>query len=94
MTDSLTAAAHATITGRVQGVFYRASTQREAERLGLFGWVRNLPSGQVEAQFEGPREKVEAALAWCAQGPPSAHVESVESDWTAPEGFAAFEIRY
>ena len=89
-----TIAAHALITGRVQGVFYRAGTQREAERLGLAGWVRNLPGGQVEAHFEGARAHVETMLTWCEHGPPAAQVTLVETEWTQPEGFSSFEVRY
>lgn len=86
-------AAHAIISGRVQGVFYRASTQSEARRLGLKGWVRNLPTGEVETRIEGPRERVEALLRWCGQGPPSARVSGVEVEWVEPEGFTGFEVR-
>lgn len=70
--------AHLIISGVVQGVFYRASTKDTAVRLGLKGWVRNLPDGKVEAVFEGPREDVDRAVAWCRQGPPGAYVESVK----------------
>ncbi len=66
------------ITGRVQGVGFRASCQREAVALGLTGWVRNRWDGAVEALFEGPAEAVDAILAWCRQGPPMAHVTGVE----------------
>lgn len=88
-----TVAAHAVISGRVQGVFYRASTEAEARKLGLCGWVRNLPTGEVEVRFEGPRAQVDAALRWCAQGPPSARVTDVSVSWVAPEGFATFDVR-
>ena len=66
------------ISGRVQGVFYRASARDEAARLGLKGWVRNLPNGDVEAEVEGPDTTVERFLDWCRQGPPAARVEDVE----------------
>lgn len=65
------------ITGRVQGVGFRASCQRQAVALGLTGWVRNRWDGAVEALFEGPAEAVEAMLAWCHQGPPAAYVTGV-----------------
>jgi acylphosphatase len=61
-------------------VSYRASTADEARRLGLGGWVKNLPDGRVELEAEGPREAVEALLAWCQQGPPAARVTGVAVD--------------
>lgn len=74
------------IHGRVQGVFFRQSTQAEAIRLGLTGWVRNLPDGSVEALAEGPADAVRELLAWCRQGPPAAEVSSVDIDWTDATG--------
>ncbi len=67
----------AVITGRVQGVAYRAFTVHEATRLGLTGWVRNLPDGSVELEAQGPPAQVDALLAWCAHGPPAARVSQV-----------------
>lgn len=67
----------AIVSGRVQGVSYRASTAVEASRLGLVGWVKNLRNGGVELEAEGPREAVEALLAWCKDGPPAARVTGV-----------------
>ena len=69
------------VTGRVQGVFYRQSTVEMAQGLGLRGWVRNLPDGSVEALFEGERQLVEQAAAWCRQGPPRAAVDNVAVEW-------------
>ncbi|HAY22336.1 acylphosphatase [Desulfobacca acetoxidans] len=69
--------ARAVIEGRVQGVFFRASTRDEARKLGIQGWVRNLPNGSVEALFEGDRAAVSQILAWCYQGPPYAAVHKV-----------------
>ena len=66
------------IRGEVQGVGFRMSCQREALRLGLTGWVRNLWDESVEALFEGPAEAVAAMLAWCHHGPPRAEVTAVE----------------
>ncbi len=80
------------IDGVVQGVFFRAATRETAERLGLSGWVRNLPDGRVEAVFEGPDEAVEAAVAWCRKGPERAFVESVESVEEPPEGLSGFPV--
>lgn len=75
----------AVVDGRVQGVYYRASTQEQARALGLRGWVRNLPDGRVELRAQGTRGRVEALLAWCRKGPPSARVASVDVDWEAPD---------
>ena len=60
------------IRGRVQGVFYRDSTQREAQRMGLRGWVRNCSDGSVEAIAQGPPERVAALIDWCHEGSPLA----------------------
>lgn len=70
----------AIVSGRVQGVAYRASTADEARRLGLTGWVRNLRDGSVELQAQGPPETVEALLGWCHDGPPAANVTGVVVD--------------
>jgi acylphosphatase len=87
--------AHCLISGRVQGVFFRASTRQMAEPLGLSGYVRNLPSGQVEAVFEGPKGTVEKAVEWCRQGPPTARVSGVDVNWSAADGqFQGFGVRY
>lgn len=82
------------ITGRVQGVWYRGSTVREAERLGLRGWVRNRPDGSVAAEAQGPRAAVEALIAWCRDGPPPARVAEVAVEWRPPvEGERSFAFR-
>jgi acylphosphatase len=67
----------AIVTGRVQGVAYRASTVYEARGHGLTGWVRNLPDGSVEIEAQGDDDGVAALLAWCAHGPPAARVTEV-----------------
>ncbi len=86
---------HAWISGRVQGVFYRASTHSEAVRLGLKGWVRNLPDGRVELVAEGPGEAVDALIAWCRQGPPAARVDGIEAVEEPVTGeFQDFSVRY
>ena len=66
------------VTGRVQGVFYRSSCAAAARRLGLGGWVRNLPDGRVEAAFEGPEAHVDQMVEWCRRGPEMAAVDAVE----------------
>lgn len=65
------------MTGRVQGVCYRASTVDEARGHGLTGWVRNLADGSVELEAQGEAERIEQLLAWCAHGPPAARVTGV-----------------
>ncbi|MFZ5449409.1 MAG: acylphosphatase [Thermodesulfobacteriota bacterium] len=74
------------IEGRVQGVFFRASTRDEARARGLTGWVRNLPDGRVAALFEGDKRVVEDMLRWCHKGPPYAYVDHVEVEWQPPLG--------
>lgn len=82
------------ISGRVQGVFFRESTRERAERLGVAGWVRNLPDGRVEAVFEGPAEEVREMIQWCREGPPHADVEDVSADYEKPRGdLDGFEVR-
>ena len=77
--------AHVWVSGRVQMVYFRGSTQHVAREAGLAGWVRNLPDGRVEAVFEGPRPAVQALLDWCRHGPPTAVVEDVEVRWEPPQ---------
>jgi acylphosphatase len=90
-----TVRAHATITGLVQGVFFRLQTQRAAEQSGVAGWVRNRPDGSVEAVFEGSKKQVESVLAWCRKGSPNAVVDHVEVKWQAATGeFDGFKITY
>jgi acylphosphatase len=74
---------HVLIEGRVQGVFFRASTRDEARARGLSGWARNLPDGRVEALFEGDKWVVEDMLKWCHKGPSYAYVDRVEVEWQA-----------
>ncbi len=82
------------IAGRVQGVYYRASTVQQAQKLRLTGWVMNCPDGSVEAVAEGARQKLEELIAWCHQGPDGAWVTHVDVRWETPENnFYGFNIR-
>ena len=85
--------AHAFVSGRVQGVFFRAETSRLARSRGVAGWVRNLPDGRVEAVFEGPRPAVESMVEWMRVGPRGAAVSSVEVGWEGPRGEPGFRVR-
>ncbi|QBI20177.1 acylphosphatase [Egibacter rhizosphaerae] len=76
---------HVTIAGKVQGVFFRASLDDEAQRRQVTGWVRNTPDGQVEAELQGPDLAVEEVLAFCREGPPAASVEHVETAELDPD---------
>lgn len=78
------------VAGRVQGVYYRASTARAASELGMSGWARNLPDGRVEVVANGNAGAHEALAAWLWRGPPAARVDSVTAEeWTedVPSGF-------
>lgn len=86
---------HVIVTGKVQGVFFRAFTRDEAVRLGLSGWVRNRPNGSVEATIEGEATAVQKMLLWFQQGSPNSIVEKIETSDEPPAGGAGtFEIRY
>jgi acylphosphatase len=87
--------AHAIISGRVQGVFYRAETRKAARRRGVTGWVKNRPDGTVEAVFEGDENDVAAMIEWCKSGSSQARVDNVDVDWETNAGeFSAFEVAY
>jgi acylphosphatase len=85
----------AIVHGRVQGVFFRDFTRRQALALRLVGYVRNLRDGTVELAAEGPRSDLEELLGRIGVGPPGAWVERVDSEWQDPNGdFDSFEVRY
>jgi acylphosphatase len=88
--------AHVVIKGRVQGVFFRAETQKAAIRIGVKGWVRNKSDGTVEAVLEGPKALVNQALDWCRnQGSPMSKVTDVEVEYGTPtDEFDSFSITY
>lgn len=78
----------------MQGVSYRASAQDEARRLGLLGWVRNLPNGDVEATAQGPDEAIARFIAWCRIGPDEARVKDVVvSERPESNALRPFEVR-
>lgn len=83
------------VSGRVQGVFFRAEAKNMADSLGLTGWVRNLPDGRVEAVFEGEEDKIKEAIRWCHKGPAFARVDDVRVEWSdSLEGYRSFQIKY
>ncbi len=85
---------HVRISGRVQGVGFRYAAYRQAESLGLTGWVRNLRDGSVEAEFEGSRATLDTMRSWCDEGPAFARVDAVTADWMEDDqGYSGFEIR-
>lgn len=87
--------AHVIISGKVQGVFFRAETQRAAENYDVSGWVRNRTDGTVEAVFEGEEDDVKAVLEWCWEGSPHSKVKNVEVQWEDCTGeFMGFEITF
>lgn len=84
---------HFLVSGRVQGVFFRASTEAAARRLGLTGWVRNLPDGQVEVFACGVDGRLAELERWLWQGPPQARVEQVVATVVELQSFRDFSVR-
>ena len=80
-------------SGRVQGVFFRDATRREAERRGVAGWVANRADGTVEAVFEGSRAAVSAMVDFCRAGPGHAQVRDLDVEPEEPEGLSGFDVR-
>ena len=94
MTRAVTKRAHIIVSGVVQGVGFRMYAQRQGRSLGLGGFVRNLPSGEVEMVAEGDADTLEKLIDWARVGPPSADVDDVRVTYTEPTGdFAGFDIR-
>lgn len=80
------------IKGYVQGVAYRYSAQKRAQQLAIFGYAKNLPSGDVEILAQGEKEKLDQFIEWCREGPPVANVDRVEVIWQKPgEKFSEFK---
>lgn len=87
--------AHVFVTGRVQGVFFRSQTKRNADFYDVKGWVRNLSDGRVEALFEGEKSAVQALIAFCKHGPLGAKVTDVTYTWENYTGeFGRFKITF
>jgi len=85
----------AAVYGRVQGVFFRAFVEEHAQQLGLRGYVRNLPSGDVEVVAEGERERVRKLFEYLKRGPPAARVNRVVTRWSEYTGnYSSFRVRY
>jgi len=76
---------HIYVTGKVQGVFFRQNTKRQAQKRGVCGWVRNLPDGRVEAVFEGEEASVNGVITYCHRGPLFAKVNHVEVSFEDPK---------
>ncbi|WP_206367554.1 acylphosphatase [Sphingomonas sp. HDW15A] len=82
------------VTGRVQGVFFRAWTREQAKRLGVFGWVRNCADGSVEAHVEGEQAAVEEMIAAMKHGPGAARVDALDCEAVALTGAHNFEVTH
>ena len=85
-------ARYVVVRGQVQGVGFRYHCTRQAQRLGVVGWVRNEPDGTVAGHFEGPASSVESLVAWCRKGPGYAAVEHVEATPAEPTGAGSFQV--
>ena len=86
--------AHVYVSGKVQGVYFRATTRDTAREHGVDGWVRNLDDGRVEAVFEGSEEDVERLVEFCHEGSRAARVDDVEVDDEQPQGEDGFRVRW
>ena len=87
--------AHVYVSGKVQGVFFRQNTKRQAQSQGVKGWVKNLDDGRVEAVFEGEEEAVKALVEFCSKGPKGASVTNIAVDWDPfKEEYPSFNIAY
>ena len=84
---------HVTISGEVQGVFFRETARRKATEAGVAGWITNRSDGRVEAVFEGPAEAVDELVEFCRRGPTAATVEDVDVQTEEPESLSGFDVR-
>jgi acylphosphatase len=82
-----------TVSGEVQGVYYRVFAQKKAKELGIKGYIKNMPDGTVYCEAEGEEMALEAFADWCAEGSPYSRVESVNVEVSAGKGYEEFEIR-
>jgi len=86
---------HVLISGKVQGVWYRASTKQKADELGLTGWVKNTAEGNVEAVFEGEKTRIDEMITWCWTGPPRAQVSDIKIlPAHQDENYTSFAVLY
>jgi acylphosphatase len=85
--------ARVVVRGRVQAVGFRARARSRARSLDIAGWVRNNPDGTVEAELEGPSDRVESLLDWFGHGPHGARVDDVRIEWREPVGEQGFTVR-
>jgi acylphosphatase len=81
------------VSGKVQGVFYRASAKDQAESIGIKGFVRNEPNGDVYMEAEGDEQQLNTFLEWCRQGPPRAEVQQLSCKEHEPVGFGSFDVK-
>lgn len=87
------ARSHVFVSGKVQGVYFRQNTLETANEHGVFGWVRNLPDGRVEAVFEGDETAVNRVVEWCRSGPPASRVDKLDVQQEKYTGeFSSFAI--
>lgn len=84
---------HVTISGEVQGVFFRETARRKATEAGVAGWITNRSDGRVEAVFEGPAEAVDELVEFCREGPTAATVEDLDVQTEEPESLSGFDVR-
>ncbi len=85
--------AHVEVSGKVQGVFFRATAKKIAEKNNLTGWVKNLSNGNVEAIVSGDKDSVERFIEWCKLGPENAKVETVDVDYIEEKIFKEFKVK-
>lgn len=82
-----------TVKGKVQGVYYRFNTHLQALKLGLTGFVKNLPNGDVYIEAEGKEDKINKLIEWCYTGPPAAEVQEVKAEESEVQGYRNFEVK-
>jgi len=83
-----------TVKGKVQGVYFRASTREVATKLGISGWVKNLPSGEVQIEAEGQAANLDSFVNWCRRGPMRAEVTQVTIEDIPLKGLQDFKVEY